>query len=166
MAQRRTTRIPGTKWFSAKALPTKIRAELAERGIEVKRVRDATKDLELNVRAEDVRRGRRKDPLGCAGALCAIRQEKVDAAVIRVRAAYMVRGSDAIRYTVPATVRQQLVLFDRAGQFEPGVYVLHPPSPTQRLGNDKRRKRATGPKKTTRKDRAVVIRNVTAGVRW
>jgi hypothetical protein len=154
-------------WHPAHLIPRRVRDELAKRGATVRRVRDARSQLRLSVTKDDVKNGTPGDPLGCAGAVGLCRQTGVKAAVLRARMAYIVYANgSAVRYYVPVTVRQQLVLFDLSGNFTPGVYYLNPPTPTQQLGADKRRKRATGPKTATRPNKTRVMRNVTAGIRW
>lgn len=122
------------KWFEPTSIPARVRKELADRGVTVRRVRDSGRPLTLNVTKTDISRGKRKDPLGCAGAQCAMRQEHADAAVIRAGIAYVIKGAKATRYVVGPTVRQQLVLFDRAGRFDPGEYTLGAVPQSQKLG--------------------------------
>lgn len=160
--------MPRSRWLSAAFIPKKVRAELAERGIKVRRVRDADEAVVLGVTDSDIRRGRPKDPFSCALAECGKRQEQVDAAVIRQRSAYLIREGDAVRYSVPVTVRQELVAFDRGGKVFPGRYELRVPPASQRLGADARQKKKANGSRTRRTPAAVHVtpRHVTAGIRW
>lgn len=149
-----------TRWFDAqRVLPAKVR----ELYPDLRQVRDATEPLRIRVRTSDIQQGEVKIAENCALSLACRRQQKCDAAIIRMRVAYLIFGTRAVRYKVPESVRRELVAFDRARAFEPGLYQLSVPIPSARLGEV--RPRRTGPHRRSRTTSVQVLRHVTAGVR-
>lgn len=126
---------------------------------DVKRVVDAKRGTKITVTAADCANGVGKAPNICAIAKAAMRH--YDGAVISLSRAWLIKGDTAYRYDVPPHVTQELVVFDRAHQFDPGVYRLERVRKGNRLGE----KKVSG-KVVRRKAKAKVrAKHYTAGVR-
>lgn len=101
-------------------------------------IHDAKRDLAIHVSLVDVqeallKRGKR-DPDACAAATALCRHTPgVDYARVSRSFTIVKRNGRLERYRTPAALRDQILLFDRAGIFEPGEYVLRaiPPSSTR-----------------------------------
>jgi hypothetical protein len=104
---------------------------------EVTRVVDAKKSIDIEVTAADCKAGKRKGPSSCAMARAFERE--YDGAIISLSTAYLIKGTKATRYQVPASVSREIVSFDRSRKFEPGSYSLNTPS--FKLGQPNRSKR-------------------------
>jgi len=100
----------------------------------VTKVSDADKPLDLIVTQNDDKVGRKKDHAECAMAVAAKRQLKVDGAIISRRIVYLVRGTEATRYTTSSATLKEIIAFDRGGYFAPGTYTLYNPPERERLG--------------------------------
>lgn len=99
---------------------------------EVTSVRDARKNVSIEVTAEDCRKGNSKSPSACAMAKAFCRT--YDGAIISIGSAYLIKGKKALRYKTPGTVGREIVSFDRNTNFSPGKYHLAAPAPSMRLG--------------------------------
>jgi hypothetical protein len=51
-----------------------------------------------------------------------------------VSKAYVIQGQTAYRFNLPESVAREVVSFDRDAGFDPGVYTMNPPKPSQKLG--------------------------------
>lgn len=100
-------------------------------------VRDADKNVIIEVTKADVSASARRAHEGCAMAVACKRKLKVDGVIISRSIAYVVKGKKALRYFVPASVAREVVAFDRGASFEPGSYVLRRPDKSSRLGHMK-----------------------------
>lgn len=101
---------------------------------EVKTVKDATKDLQIEVTKRDCSSAKVKNHKECAMAVAAKRQEEADGVLVSVSTAYIVKDKVAVRYHLPEAVRREVVSFDRKGGFEEGEYQLKAVSTTAKLG--------------------------------
>lgn len=129
---------------------------------EVTRVLDAKRGTKVTVRPKDCENGVGKAANMCAIAKAAMRH--YDGAIISLSRAYLIKGTTAIRYKVPDHVTRELVVFDRAHNFEPGVYVLERPRVGNRLGEW----RGSGPykyRKGKKPRKGVKAKHYTQGVR-
>jgi hypothetical protein len=59
---------------------------------------------------------------------------KADGVIVAVTKAYVIIGNRATRYALPESVSREVVSFDREAGFAPGVYMMRPPKPTDKLG--------------------------------
>jgi hypothetical protein len=105
---------------------------------QVTRVRDARKDLHVNVTEKDVEEGRKKGHVDCVMAVACKRDKRVTGVIMAVKTAYIVQGSEATRYKTPERITREIVSFDRGGNFIPGPYELKAPSKHQKLGTSAR----------------------------
>lgn len=92
----------------------------------VDRVVDATKPLDVEVVQKDVSKARRLEYDCCAMAKACERMDGIDGAIIRTTCAFIIKGNTAIKYHVPSCVKQEIISFDRHGDFRPGKYYLNP----------------------------------------
>ena len=99
---------------------------------DVTKVVDAKRGTKVTVTEKDCENGVGKAPNLCAIAKAAMRH--YDGAIISLSRAYLVKGNVATRYEVPGHVTRELVVFDRAHAFQPGVYRLERITPNARLG--------------------------------
>lgn len=127
----------------------------------VKSVVDATEPLYIEVTKKDCKNGSSKEPGDCVIARACRRE--YEGAVISMSVAYIVDGETAYRYMVPQSIAREVVSFDRAGMFQPGLYSLNAPVACQRLGAHLASRPRSGKKKTvhSRKKR----NHATAGIR-
>jgi len=90
---------------------------------------NAEKPLVIEVPAQLVKeKGRRKNSYHCAFAeACNLRPE-IEEAIIHLGTAYIrFKGQKKfIRYRVGTRLRDQIVMFDKYGDFDPGEYTLSP----------------------------------------
>lgn len=97
-------------------------------------VRDADDDLLVNVTKQDEKASKKKDHNECAMATAVKRQEKASSVIISSSTAYVIRGTEAVRYKVPEAVSKEVVSFDRGASFEAGDYKLKAIPKSGRLG--------------------------------
>jgi len=102
--------------------------------IDGKRVVDAKKPLILEVTGDDIKHSNPLDPAGCAAAVAVMRQEGVAKAYVHLSKVYIERRTHWERFDNPRALRQEVVVFDRKGEFAPDEFKLNPPSPSQKLG--------------------------------
>ncbi len=98
------------------------------------KVEDASEPLTIMITKSDVRSGSTKKATSCAAAKALCRQEHCDEARVHFSRAYIRRGEKWIRFSVPPSLRSEIVAFDRGGEFAPGEYRLTPLQPIARLG--------------------------------
>ena len=91
-----------------------------------KKVIDAHLTLRLNVKPDDIRSAKRKDPASCAIARCAIRDKHVISARIGQRIALIEYSSHFERYKVNKPSSEAIRSFDKTGAFVEGEYDLVP----------------------------------------
>lgn len=101
---------------------------------DLKTVIDAKRPVEVRVQAKDCAGATPLDLGHCAMARAAMRQYKVDHAVIGLGSSYLIKGTKAIRFKTPASVQREIVSFDRHKDFAPGAYSLAVVSPSLRFG--------------------------------
>ena len=104
-------------------------------------VKDADERLVVTITKSDVRSGSLKKAKSCAAAKALCRQEHCDEARVHFSRAYIKKNGRWLRFSVPTALRNEIIVFDRGGAFEPGEYVPSPLQPIARLGADKRRGR-------------------------
>ena len=111
-------------------------------------VKDAKKSAILHITPTDVKKGKVKDPSGCAAALACIRDLGASDAHVHVGRTYLRFNGHWTRYNTSQALRAEIVAFDRGGKFEPGEYRLIKIEPSRKgdKSRDKRRNR-TGKKR-------------------
>ena len=100
----------------------------------VTKVKDAKKNLSIDVTKQDAKEAARRNHESCAMAVACKRKEHADGVIMSVSTAYIIKGNTATRYKVPESVSREIVAFDRDAYFEPGEYRLIKPCPTNLLG--------------------------------
>ncbi len=96
-------------------------------------VKDAPRELKIQVSKQDCESKKTKSHTECALALACKREFGLDGIVIAMRVAYMVKGSEAMRFGLGESIAREITAFDRKGSFEPGEYKLL--KPTHRIGD-------------------------------
>jgi hypothetical protein len=99
----------------------------------VTKVTDASKKLIIEVVPKDEAVSLKKDHAGCALAVACKREYKLDGVIVSRTMAYLIKGDEAIRYSLPESASREIVSFDRGGGFEPGSYELN--KPDRKLGD-------------------------------
>lgn len=94
---------------------------------DVEAVTQAKKSVHIEVTSADSAIGRGKAHHACAMARACKRTLKLDGAIVSLGTAYLVKGTQATRYTVPQVVSREIVSFDRGSGFAPGLYTLNKP---------------------------------------
>lgn len=113
----------------------------------------------LNIKKCDILGSKKADPGNCAAAR-ALRREVGSQARVFLSRTYVKIGKRWQRFITPASISREIVAFDRGAHFEPGEYILNPPSRGQRLDY----KRASGAK-GGKKGKTPKARHVTVSVR-
>lgn len=101
---------------------------------QVEVVRDAKRDLDIEVTRLDSNMAKKKAHNSCAMAVACKRKENADGVLVSRRVAYVIKGTEATRYRVPEYVTREIVSFDRGAGFHPGSYTLPAPQKYERLG--------------------------------
>lgn len=122
-------------------------------------VKDAANPLMIHIKQCDITGSKKADASNCAAARALKREVGSEAKVFMTRT-YVKVGKVWARFVTPESITREIVSFDRGAQFEPGEYVLKPPSKTERLDH---RSKPTGPKK--KQSTSTKPRHVTASVR-
>lgn len=98
----------------------------------VQSVKDATRPITVEVMPRDIDNRKAKSHKACAFAAACKRSKEIDAAIISVGIAYLIKDGKALRYSIPESLTREIVAFDRHGSFEPGHY--HLTTPRVKLG--------------------------------
>ena len=98
---------------------------------------DSDKAVNVEVNKRDIHNSKPLDPTDCAMAKAFKRSTNVDAAVVGISSSYLIKGKTAIRFKTPQSVRQEIISFDRYGDFDEGSYYLAPFNRAARLGSSK-----------------------------
>jgi hypothetical protein len=113
---------------------------------------NAKAKVEIEVPLQLTKSTRRKNAYHCVFAEACARMPHVDEAIIHLSTAYLrFRGEKVFRrYRVQTRLRDQIVAFDKHGEFEPGIYTLGTIQPShqargERQGSNKPSK--GGPKR-------------------
>src|SRR5262245_23232652 len=101
---------------------------------DVTTVKDATRDINIDVTAADARSKGLKNHQACALALACRRKFHLDGAVVARSTVYLVKDNIATRYKLPSAAQKEVVAFDRGAPFMPGEYKLKRIAPSQALG--------------------------------
>ena len=96
-------------------------------------VKDADGKLIVTITKADVRSGAKKNAQSCAAANALCRQHQAEEARVHFSRAYIKKGGKWLRFGVPVALRNEIMAFDRGGEFAPGEYVLAPVQPCVRL---------------------------------
>lgn len=123
-----------------------------------KPVRFADDRVGIIVDGRDIRNGKRRDPWHCAHANACVRQlDGVIGAYIGRTSVYLEHADHFDQYRTPASMRTEIDVFDRNGDFAPGEYELKPVPPSDRQRNSGKRSGRGGGRPT--------MRHYTVGVR-
>ncbi len=95
---------------------------------------DANKRAIIEVTKEDVKSVGIKDPIMCAFARACYRSFDADGVIIGLTTSYVIMAKRGIRFKNSETLSREIISFDRRGGFDPGLYLITPFSPRQRLG--------------------------------
>jgi hypothetical protein len=102
----------------------------------VKTLTDGSKDIEINVGDKDIANAQRRKHPTCALAVACKREYQVKGIIVALSVAYLITKDDeAIRYMVPQSTRNEIIIYDRNGEFAPGSYHLSKPTGLERLGS-------------------------------
>lgn len=109
---------------------------------EVTSVVDSKRAVTVEVTQKDCLSRAVKNHKECALAVAC--NKIADGAIICVKTAYLIRGTKATRYTLPASVSREITAFDRNAPFEPGEYHLARVAPSQEQGTKRKYGKKTG----------------------
>lgn len=135
----------------------------------VKKVMDATKPLIIEVTKSDASSKGIKQHDACAMAVACKRKFHLDGVIISRSTAYMIKGKQARRFKLSASVAREVTSFDRGSGFSPGTYILSPVPPSaksgQRRGSNKEHPRSPHKEPITKRFRHITshIRTVLGG---
>jgi hypothetical protein len=114
-------------------------------------VEDADEPIVLHITKRDTSAGKKFAPAECAAALSCRREPGVLAALVyRTRTVLLKKKGRGLvwkRYKTPESVRNELIAFDRGGEFMPGDYIVRPLGKNQQLGNIKQSNALRGDRK-------------------
>lgn len=100
---------------------------LQEKWPDLKYVKDATKNLTLEILECDIAKAVRNDPTKCAIQIGAKHSTHCEDIIVGRSTAYIKKGEMAVRYIVPIGAQKELIAFDRGGGFLAGTYELKKP---------------------------------------
>ena len=101
----------------------------------VKTVTDGSRDIEINVGDRDIANAQRRKHPECALAVACKREYQVKGIIVALSVAYLITKDDeAIRYMVPQSARNEIIIYDRNGEFAPGVYHFLKPDRHHKIG--------------------------------
>lgn len=138
--------------------------------IDGKPVFDAKKKLLVKITNEDVVQGERRSSGACAAAIALMREEGCTRARVHLSRTYIERNGHWEMYKTSAALRNEVIVHDRDGKFEPGEYFLNPIPKAdivrrgKRMGSNKPGARDKGSKNRTPK-KARLKPHVVHGVR-
>ena len=117
---------------------------------EVTTVKDAKRNIHIEVLPRDTQVATVKNHKECAMAIACKRRFKLDGVIISVKTAYLIKGKTATRFNLNDSVSREVVSFDRKAGFAPGEYQLNSPGPGRKIGSIKNynTNRKTGPHRT------------------
>lgn len=104
---------------------------------QVKRIADAKESVAVTVGESDTKNGHVFAPNACATAKACVRELGVDGALVYRSTAFLIKGTTALRYIVPISLKSEIVSYDRHRSFRPGAYSLYAPPPAQRMGAER-----------------------------
>src|SRR5438445_208944 len=81
---------------------------------QVKRLKDATSPVTIEVLPQDIKGAKRKSLDSCAFARACMRTAQVDGALISPARAYLIEGKVATRYDMPGSMAAEVKIYDRA----------------------------------------------------
>lgn len=100
----------------------------------VTKVRDADKPIHIEVTDADNKSSKVRNHNGCAMAVACKRTFNLSGVIVAVKTAYLIKGNEAVRYSLPESVSREIVSFDRDAGFSVGEYHLDAPIKSHRLG--------------------------------
>jgi hypothetical protein len=124
---------------------------------------DATKSITIKVTASDILKSTKKDQTECAAAIACKRQLKATEVRVHVGRTYIRYNGQWKRYITSSALRDEVVAFDRGGDFNPGEYTLVSMQPSRR--NDRKYRLNKKKNKVKRISRYVAKRLMIANVR-
>ncbi len=104
---------------------------------DVTKVRDSKRNLTIEVTKQDAHSSGVKKHKDCALAV-ACKRLGADAAIVCLKTSYLIKGTEAVRYINPESIRREVISFDREAGFEPGVYTLSKVSSAHEIGAKRR----------------------------
>jgi hypothetical protein len=107
---------------------------------------NADKPLEIEVPAQLTKSSRRKTAYACVFAKACQKIPNVEEAIIHLSTAYLKFKNEKHfrRYRVGQRLRDQIVMFDKYGDFEPGIYALAALQPSHRARGTRQGTPGTG----------------------
>jgi hypothetical protein len=103
------------------------------RMIDGKPVVDADQSVVIQITQQDCERASKKNPAMCAAALALKRTTGCDECRVHIGCTYLRFGKKWLRYATPASLRAEIISFDRGGGFYPGDFRLYPMPASNRL---------------------------------
>lgn len=100
---------------------------------------DAVTPFPFRIDDEDINKGNRKDFNNCAAVLACERVDGVEAAKIGKSISKLRIKGQWYRYKTPRNLLQEIIAYDRGGQFAPGMYELKVIKPSDQLSNKRNR---------------------------
>jgi hypothetical protein len=96
---------------------------------------NAKKPLMLNITPEDIKAARKHSPGNCAVAKACMREWKVKEVRVHLSRIYIrCNEKNWVRYHTPIPMRNEIISYDRGGEFMPSVFTVKPVSPSRRTG--------------------------------
>ncbi len=90
-------------------------------------VQDAKRPITLTITETDITKAHTKAPNACAVARACARQLHVKEARVHLGRIYLrTNETNWVRYQTPASLRDEIIAFDRGGSFQPGEFRIKP----------------------------------------
>ena len=113
---------------------------------------NAKKSIALHITPIDIVAARKHSPGNCAVAKACTRQLQAEEVRVHLTRIYVrFNAKNWVRYFAPASLRTEIITYDRGGAFAPAVFVLPAPSPARTTG--KRQGSATNDNRKNKKKR-------------
>jgi hypothetical protein len=96
---------------------------------------NAKKPIMLHVTPEDIKAARKHSPGNCAVAKACMREWKVKEVRVHLSRIYIrCNEKNWVRFATPSPMRNEIISYDRGGDFLPSVFTIKPVSLSQRTG--------------------------------
>lgn len=112
-----------------------------------KKVINGQRGFTLSITKRDIVKGKHKDPGGCAAALALMRENKdINGVRVHIGRIFVEAPNAWIRYKTPSSLRDEIIAFDRGGEFLPGDHQVKCLKKSEQAYIDNKEWRKIGPR--------------------
>src|SRR5262245_20140911 len=89
-------------------------------------IHNSSRTIEIEITADDIKKGTPLDPTCCAAAICILRSIKnATKAEVHRNVIFVTIGAKKFRFLTATDMRMETIIYDRGGMFMPGKYRLN-----------------------------------------